>query len=204
MTLLTQSKRTIKETRLSYTRLLLAFALVAGLLYGCAAKQAQPTPLAGESPAVPIHPSPLPAVAPSASTVAESPPTLPEPCALLTQADLANALAEPFQAGEAGALPVGTDAVFVPKNCAFQSGDQQVVLTLIPASSPYQEQKKLAAFAHTLLPLEDLGDEAFWETDSNELWVVQNQSTVILGFYFTDTSVEAAKPLMQQALSRLK
>ena len=52
--------------------------------------------------------------------------------------------------------------------------------------------------------MEDLGDEAFWETDSNELWVVQGQSTVVLGFYFTGTSVEAAKPLMQQALSRLR
>ena len=48
------------------------------------------------------------------------------------------------------------------------------------------------------------GIEAFWETDSNELWVVQGQSTLVLGFYFTDTSVEVAKPLMQQALSRLK
>jgi hypothetical protein len=190
MALLTQSNRTIKETRLSSTRLLLVFALAAGLLCSCAAETAQPAP--------------LPAVAPSRSTTAESSATLPEPCSLLTQADLVNALAEPFQAGEAGVLPAGTGAAFVPENCAFQSGDKQVVLTLIPASSPYQEQKELAAFAHTLLTVKDLGDEAFWETDSNELWVVQGQSTLVLGFYFTDTSVEVAKPLMQQALSRLK
>jgi hypothetical protein len=202
MALPTQSKPTIKETRLSYTRLLLALALVVGLLCSCAAEQAQPAPLAGVSPTASAHPQP--AVAPSASTAAESPPTLPEPCALLTQVDLANTLAETFHAGEAGALPVGTDAAFVPKNCAFQSGDKQVVLTLIPASSPYQEQKELAASAHTLLTVNDLGDEAFWETDSNELWVAQSQSTLVLGFYFIDTSVEAAKSLMQQALSRLK
>ena len=190
MALLTRSKRMMKETRVSYTRLLLVLVLAAGLLCSCAAEQ--------------VGPAGLPAVAPSASTTAESPPTLPEPCALLTPADIANTLAEPFRAGEPGALPVGTDAAFVPKNCAFQSGDKQVVLTLIPASSPYQQQKELAVFAHTLLTVEDLGDEAFWETDSNELWVVQGQSTVVLGFYFTGISLEAAKPLMQQALSRLR
>ena len=102
MALLTQSNRTIKETRLSSTRLLLVFALAAGLLCSCAAETAQPAP--------------LPAVAPSRSTTAESSATLPEPCSLLTQADLVSALAELFQAGEAGVLPAGTGAAFVPKN----------------------------------------------------------------------------------------
>jgi len=205
MALLTQSKRTIKKIRLNHTRLLLALAFAAGLLLsGCAAEQAQPAALVEESPADPTDPAPTRAVAPTAATTAESSASLPEPCTLLTQADLANALAEPFQAGEAGELPAGSGAAFIPKNCAFQSDDKQIVLTLIPASSPYQEQRETAVFANALQAVGGLGDEAFWESDSNELWVVQGQSTVVLGFYFMESSADAAKPLMQQVLSRLK
>jgi hypothetical protein len=54
--------------------------------------------------------------------------------------------------------------------------------------------KELATFRHALQAVGGLGDEAFWQTDSNELWVAQGQSTVVLGFYFTDTSLDAAKP----------
>jgi hypothetical protein len=205
MARLTSFKQAIREIRTTRTRLLLALACAAGLLLsGCGADQAQPAPLAAEATAVPASPAPEAAAAPTASTKAEAQTSLPEPCTLLTQADLASALSEPFQAGEAGELPVGADAAFVPKNCAFQNGDKQVVLTLIPASSPYQEQREMATYTNTLQAVDGLGDEAFWQADSNELWVVQGQSTVVLGLYFTQTSAEAAKPLMQQVLSRLR
>jgi hypothetical protein len=49
-----------------------------------------------------------------------------------------------------------------------------------------------------------LGDAAFWDRNSDSLWVVRGQFTLALDFDFMDTSADAAKPLVQQALSRLK
>jgi hypothetical protein len=134
---------------------------------------------------------------------AEARPDLPEPCALLTQADLATVLAEPFQAGEAGAVPATAGSAFIPKNCAFQSGDKQIVLTLFPAIGPYAAQKDWAAYTQTLQAVAGLGDDAFWETDTNELWVVRGQVTLALGFDFMEASPEVATPLAQRALRRL-
>ncbi len=189
-------------------RYLLAIALTAVLLCGCASAQARPVPTDDGCCTAPAQAEPRPAptadVAPAGQTGVAARPTLPEPCDLLTKADLARVLPDPFGQGEAGELASNEGAAFALRNCAFHNGDKQVVLTLIPASSPYQEQKELAAFAHALQAVAGLGDEAFWESDSHELWVVKGQFTVVLGFDFMDASVDVAKPLVQQALSRLK
>jgi hypothetical protein len=36
------------------------------------------------------------------------------------------------------------------------------------------------------------------------LWVVQGQRTAVLGVYFTETSADGAKPLMQQIVNRME
>jgi hypothetical protein len=128
---------------------------------------------------------------------------LPKPCELLTKADLARALTEPFSEGEDGELPVTGGAAFIPKNCAFHNGDKQIVLTLFPAST-YQGHKELAAIGDAPRTVGGVGDDAFWDPDAQELTVLKGQIVVTLGFYFMDVSADVAKPLARQALSRLK
>src|SRR5262245_57525949 len=113
MALLRPYRWIIKAAHVSRTRSLLALAFAAALLWGCAAEQARSVPLADGSPATPANSEPSPAVAPTMSSTVQAHTSLPEPCTLLTQADLAGVLADRFQTGEAGELPAGTDAAFI-------------------------------------------------------------------------------------------
>jgi hypothetical protein len=182
---------------------LITLALTAAvLLSGCAAQPARPAPAADGAPAEQSLSAPT-AAALAEPAQAESRPALPEPCALLTQADLAQVLPESFSEGEASQMPVTEGATFIPKNCAFHSGDKQIVLTIFLAST-YQEHKELAAIGEAPQVVGGVGEEAFWDSDSQGLTVLKGQFVVTLGFSFMDASPDIATSLVQQALSRLR
>jgi hypothetical protein len=188
-------------------RLLIALALAATLLCSCTSQPAQIVPADdtphAEEPQVVAQPAPTAGGALAGQADLEARPELPEPCDLMTKADLARTLTEPFSEGEAGEMPVTEGAAFIPKNCAFHSGDKQIVLTLFPAST-YQEHKELAAIGDAPQAVGGVGDDAFWDPDAQELTILKGQIVVTLGFYFMDVSADVAKPLARQALSRLK
>jgi hypothetical protein len=188
-------------------RLLIALALAATLLCSCTSQPAQIVPADdtphAEEPQVVAQPAPTAGGGLARQADLEARPELPEPCDLMTKADLARALTEPFSEGEAGEMPVTEGAAFIPKNCAFHSGDKQIVLTLFPAST-YQERKELAAIGDASQAVGGVGDDAFWDPDAQELTILKGQIVVTLGFYFMDVSADVAKPLARQALSRLK
>jgi len=188
-------------------RLLIALALAATLLCSCTSQPAQIVPADdtphAEEPQVVAQPAPTAGGALAGQADLEARPELPEPCDLMTKADLARTLTEPFSEGEAGEMPVTEGAAFIPKNCAFHSGDKQIVLTLFPAST-YQEHKELAAIGDAPQAVGGVGDDAFWDPDAQEFTILKGQIVVTLGFYFMDVSADVAKPLARQALSRLK
>ncbi len=188
-------------------RLLIALALVATLLCSCTSQTAQPVPAddrpGAEQPQVAAQPAPTAGGALAGQAELEARPDLPEPCDLMTKADLARVLAEPFSEGEAGEMPVTEGAAFIPKNCAFHSGDKQIVLTLFLAST-YQAHKELAAIGDAPQAVGGVGDDAFWDPDAQQLTILKGQIVVTLGFDFMDASADVAKPLAQQVLSRLK
>src|SRR5919202_3939929 len=187
-------------------RYITPLALAVALLCGCASR---PTPTAliddgaRAAPAkveVPATPTARPAPAHQHRTQGRADP--PAPCTLLTQADLAHVLPDAFGAGEAGETPVLANAAFVPKNCAFHSGDKEVTLTVFPARSPFDGQKE-SGFHPMLQAVAGLDDEAFWSVEAQELWVARGETTLVLGFAFMDASPTVAIPLMRQALHRL-
>jgi hypothetical protein len=188
-------------------RLLIALALTAVLVCSCAVQSPQAVPAHGgphvQQPQVLAQPAPTAGGALQEQAELGARLDLPKPCVLLTKADLARALTESFSEGEAGEMPVTEGAAFIPKNCAFHSGDKQIVLTLFPAST-YQEHKELAAVGDAPQAVGGVGDDAFWDPDAQELTILKGQIVVTLGFYFMDVSADVAKPLARQALSRLK
>ena len=192
---------------MSTRQLLFDLALTALLLCSCTSQSAQVVPADdtphAEEPQMVAQPAPTAGGALARQPDLEARPELPEPCDLMTKADLARALTEPFSEGEAGEMPVTEGAAFIPKNCAFHSGDKQIVLTLFPAST-YQEHKELATIGDAPQAVGGVGDDAFWDPDAQELTVLKGQIVVTLGFYFMDVSADVAKPLARQALSRLK
>jgi hypothetical protein len=189
-------------------RLLITLALTATLLLcSCTSQPSQTVPADDgprtEQPQVAAQPAPTAGGALAGQAEPKASPDLPEPCDLMTNADLARVLAEPFSKGEAGEMPVTEGAAFIPKNCAFHSGDKQIVLTLFLAST-YQAHKELAAIGDAPQAVGGVGDDAFWDPDAQELTVLKGQIVVTLGFDFMDASTDVAKPLAQRALSRLK
>jgi hypothetical protein len=192
---------------MNYQRFSIVFIFAAVLLLSNCASQ--PAPPAADAPRAEQTQPATPATqaageAPAEAAPAPAQPDLPEPCAVLTRADLAAVLTEPFSEGEAGEQPVAADAAFIPRDCTFRSGDKLLVLTLFPDSGPYQAQKESPLSTQAPQGVAGLGDEAFWDHDTNELWVVQGRVTVALGFVFMEASPDIAAPLAQKVLSRLQ
>ena len=144
------------------------------------------------------------------NTASESAPTtsspkkLPDPCSLITQAEVNAATQIQFEAGNSSKMPPEfLGAIGTPLNCSYKSGNQQVTLLIYQGTRPYDTQKGLSGFQKTLQPVTGFGDNAFWDTASTSLWAQRGDVGLTLQFDRIDkASSDIGKELLLKALSR--
>ncbi len=146
-----------------------------------------------------------PTAAPVTATTAPVAGNLPDPCTLLPQTDVNAATGVQFDAPKSQpTLPEFLGADGTPVICKYDNGDKQVSLLVLQGTRPYTTQKGLTDFQKTLQPVTGLGDEAFWDSASNSLWVLKGNLVLTLEFDRMDKASSAmGQTLMQKALSRL-
>ena len=140
----------------------------------------------------------------SESPTTPSPKKLPDPCSLITQAEVNAATQLQFEAGNSSKMPPEfLGAIGTPLNCSYKSGNQQVTFLIYQGTRPYDTQKGLSGFQKTLQPVAGVGDSAFWDTASTSLWVQRGDVGLTLQFDRIDkASSDSGKELLLKALSR--
>ena len=133
-----------------------------------------------------------------------SPKKLPDPCSLITQAEVNAAMQIQFEAGNSSKMPPEfLGAIGTPLNCSYKSGNQQVTFLIYQGTRPYDTQKGLSGFQKKLQPVAGIGDSAFWDTASTSLWVQRGDVGLTLQFDRIDkASSDSGKELLLKALSR--
>ena len=160
----------------------------------------------GSEPATTSNPTSESATAAESAAAAPSVKNLPDPCTLLTQADVNDATQIQFEAGRSTKMPPEfLGAVGTPLNCSFKHGDQQVSLLIYQGPRPYETQKGLSGFQKTIEPVSGVGDNAFWDTASTSMWTERGDIGLTLQLDRIDkASSDAGKALLLKALSRVQ
>jgi len=87
----------------------------------------------------------------SESPTTPSPKKLPDPCSLITQAEVNAATQLQFEAGNSSKMPPEfLGAIGTPLNCSYKSGNQQVTFLIYQGTRPYDTQKGLSGFQKKL------------------------------------------------------
>jgi hypothetical protein len=174
------------------------------LLAACGSGTPPSTAIPTTAPAAVPTQAAAPTAAPT-EPAAQTARALPDPCILMTRAEVNTATGEQFDAGKSTkTLPGLMGAIGTPLNCAYQLGEKQVHLLIFQGTRPYTTQKGFSGFQKTLQAVKSLGDEAFWDTASYSLWTMKGDLGLVVEFAKLDkATAEMGQALLQKALSRM-